>query len=337
VKHARYYWLLLAESGLTRRLFGAMVRTLRSDAWAAAPNAALRQQGGKMRREPALEKFLAAMAGVLACATAQAQWSIGAPGNREAPAGRHRYVMLVFANPIPGREVEFNEWYTNTHMGDLVQLDGWVGAQRFRIVTNVQPRPTAAGYAHGYLIIWDLEEADANLALARMTAAISGGKSRLGAAFNYTPGAGANGTFEAISPRMTRPDRKGPSMPNPSDNRTSRPNRYVLMEFENALPGKDAEFQKAATQKIPAMLSLPGWMAAQRFRMADTPGRPSVKPKYLTVWETEGATAQSVNETLQRALQNGTVLNNPAADMSTAELVYWEPITPYLTKQDFVR
>jgi hypothetical protein len=26
VKHARYYWLLLAESHLTRRLFGAMVR-----------------------------------------------------------------------------------------------------------------------------------------------------------------------------------------------------------------------------------------------------------------------------------------------------------------------
>ena len=28
VKHARYYWLLLAESGLTRRLFGAMVRRI---------------------------------------------------------------------------------------------------------------------------------------------------------------------------------------------------------------------------------------------------------------------------------------------------------------------
>jgi hypothetical protein len=26
IKHARYYWLVLAESGLTRRLFGAMVR-----------------------------------------------------------------------------------------------------------------------------------------------------------------------------------------------------------------------------------------------------------------------------------------------------------------------
>jgi hypothetical protein len=28
VKHARYYWLLLAESDLTRRLFGAMVRRI---------------------------------------------------------------------------------------------------------------------------------------------------------------------------------------------------------------------------------------------------------------------------------------------------------------------
>jgi hypothetical protein len=28
VKHARYYWLLLAESHLTRRLFGDMLRKI---------------------------------------------------------------------------------------------------------------------------------------------------------------------------------------------------------------------------------------------------------------------------------------------------------------------
>ena len=27
-KHARYYWLLLAESNLTRRLFGSMLRRI---------------------------------------------------------------------------------------------------------------------------------------------------------------------------------------------------------------------------------------------------------------------------------------------------------------------
>jgi hypothetical protein len=34
VKHARYYWRMLAESHLTRRLFGSMIR--RIDALAAA-------------------------------------------------------------------------------------------------------------------------------------------------------------------------------------------------------------------------------------------------------------------------------------------------------------
>jgi len=274
---------------------------------------------------------------LLAAVTAQAQWSIGAPGKHEAPPGLHRYAMLVFANPIPGREAEFNDWYSNTHMGDLVQLQGWMGAQRFRIVTNVQPRPSAAGYAHGYLIIWDLEETEPMKALSRMTDAIAGGKSRLGAAFNYTPGAGANGTFEAIGPRITRPDGKGPTLPAASDNKTPRPNRYVLMDFANPMPGQDAEFEKAANQTIQNVLMLPGWMAAQRYRMADTPGRPSLKPKYLTVWETEGASAQAVHDTLIQGQKTGAVPKNNFADQSTAEVVYWEPITPYITKDDFTR
>jgi hypothetical protein len=276
-------------------------------------------------------------AAVLLTGLAHAQWSIGAPGTREAPAGKHRYAMLVFANPVPGHEAEFNDWYTNTHMGDLVQLQGWVGAQRFRMLTNVQPRLSAAGYGHGYLIIWELEDPDANAALGRMTAAIAGGKSRLGAAFNYTPGAGANGTFEVMGPRIKRADGKGPTLPDPSDNKTPRPNRYVLMDFENPLPGREAEFDKNANQAIPSVLALPGWMAAQRFRMADTPGRASVKPKYLTIWETEGLTAQGVHDTLIQAQKSGAVKKNSAADEATAEIVYWEPITPYITKDDFTR
>jgi hypothetical protein len=278
----------------------------------------------------------AAVAG-LAFTAAQAQWSTGAPGKREAPAGKHRYVFLVFANPIPGRESEFNDWYTNTHMGDLLQLPGWVGGQRFRIVTTVQPRPSVAGYQHGYLMIWDLEETEANAALSRMTAAISGGKSRRGAAFNYTPGAGSSGTYEAMGARIVRPDGKGPRMPDAADNQTPRPNRYILMEFASPLPGKEADFDKAANQRIPSVLTLPGWMAVQRFRIADASVRPTDKPKYLNIWEAEGASAQAVNDTLMESLKSGTVKRNAAADESTAEIVYWEPITPYVTKDDFVR
>jgi hypothetical protein len=45
--------------------------------------------------------------------------------------------MLVFTNPIPGKDAKFNDWCTHTHMGDLVQLQGSMDAQRFRVVTNV--------------------------------------------------------------------------------------------------------------------------------------------------------------------------------------------------------
>jgi heme-degrading monooxygenase HmoA len=290
------------------------------------------------RRDFLLLGSLTAAAATAASRSVLAQWSIGAPGKREAPAGLHRYVFLVFANPIPGKEVEFNEWYTNMHMGDLVQLQGFTGAQRFRIVTSVSPQPSAAGYEHRYLMVWDLEDTDANATLSRMAAAIAGGKSRRGAAFDYTPGAGASGTFEALGPRVTRPDGKGPTLPDASDNKTPRPDRYILMDFTNASPGKEAQFEESANQRIQAVLTLPGWMAAQRFRMVDTPGRPpSRKPRYLTMWETEGASAQAVHDVLVHAQKAGVVKENPAADENAAEKVYWEPITPHITKGDFVR
>jgi hypothetical protein len=144
---------------------------------------------------------------------------------------------------------------TSTAQGDLVQLPGWVGAQRFRIITNVTPRP----------------------------------------------------------------------------------DRYILMDFANPLPGRETEFERSENQIIERALRLPGWMAAQRFRLVDTPGRPSAKPKELTLWETEGTSAQAVQDTLSSAQKSGLIQKNAATDQGTAEMVYWEPITPYITKNDFMR
>jgi hypothetical protein len=84
----------------------------------------------------------AAVASTLTTA-AMAQWSIGQPGSREPPPGLNRYVYMVMSDPLPGREFDFNDGYQNMHMGDLVQLPGWTGAQRFRLVPDVVPRDAA--------------------------------------------------------------------------------------------------------------------------------------------------------------------------------------------------
>src|ERR1700752_4881125 len=108
-----------------------------------------------------LKPFLIGASVLLAFSTvAQAQWSIGKAGTREAPKGLDRYVYLVMSDPLPGREFDFNDGYQNMHMGDLVQLPNWTGAQRFRLVPDVVPRNIKPLYRRGNLIIWDQEGTD---------------------------------------------------------------------------------------------------------------------------------------------------------------------------------
>ena len=43
-----------------------------------------------------------------------------------------RYNLIVLTNPVDGREDEYNDWYTNVHLDDVLKVPGVVAAQRFR-------------------------------------------------------------------------------------------------------------------------------------------------------------------------------------------------------------
>ena len=199
---------------------------------------------------------------------ALAQWSIGQPGTREAPPGQNRYVYLVMADPLPGREADFNDGYQNMHMGDLVQLPGWTGAQRFRLVPDVTPRNIKPLYRRGNLIIWDQEGTDVGKLQSDALAAIAGGKSRRIPGFDYSDGGSVRATYQVIGPRTTRPDGKKPFIPDYADNKTPRPNRYVMLDLVEPVAAiGDADFEAALSGHVSEVLALPGWMAAQRFRL----------------------------------------------------------------------
>src|SRR5215470_8815409 len=240
---------------------------------------------------------------------AQAQWSIGKAGTREAPKGANRYAYLVMSDPLPGREFDFNDGYQNMHMGDLVQLPDWTGAQRFRLVP-VTPRETKPLYRRGNLIIWDQEGDDLAKIQSESRNAIAGGKSRLIPGFDYSPDGPVSVTYQVIGPRMTRPDGRKPFIPDVSDNKTPRPNRYVELDLVEPKAGlSDAEFEAALSKEINEVLALPGWMAAQRFRHAATPPT-SPAPrlpftKYLVIWETEGTNAQALQDARMEAVKVG--------------------------------
>jgi hypothetical protein len=68
--------------------------------------------------------------------------------------------FLVFTNPVKGREDEYNKWYDNQHLHDVVAVEGVTAARRYEVVPNrLTGEPT-----HLYLAVYDLEgDLDATL------------------------------------------------------------------------------------------------------------------------------------------------------------------------------
>ncbi|ALJ16399.1 DUF4286 family protein [Sphingopyxis macrogoltabida] len=67
--------------------------------------------------------------------------------------------LIVLSNPVEGKEDEFNKWYDQQHVPDIMRVPGVVGAQRFR---------GGAGTKSGvgsfrYLAIFDIESPEPGL------------------------------------------------------------------------------------------------------------------------------------------------------------------------------
>jgi hypothetical protein len=60
------------------------------------------------------------------------------------------YKLVVMTKPVEGREQEYNDWYQNVHLDDLVAIDGVKSAQRFRlnqaVAGDLPPLPYLAIY-----------------------------------------------------------------------------------------------------------------------------------------------------------------------------------------------
>jgi hypothetical protein len=67
-----------------------------------------------------------------------------------------KYILVVHSNPCEGSDEEYNEWYNNVHLGEVLQVPGFVAAQRFKLSNEVDP---IAGEVpeHKYLSIYELE------------------------------------------------------------------------------------------------------------------------------------------------------------------------------------
>jgi hypothetical protein len=64
-----------------------------------------------------------------------------------------------------GRDKDFNDWYQNTHLKQIVSIKSFKMAQRFRFHTNIIP---GAADPSRYMAIYDIETDDIGAALGAM-------------------------------------------------------------------------------------------------------------------------------------------------------------------------
>jgi hypothetical protein len=69
-----------------------------------------------------------------------------------------KYTFVVMTNATPGKDAEFNEWYSKQHIPDVLNVPGFVGAQRFRLSGTQLGGNTNKPYK--YLALYEIETDD---------------------------------------------------------------------------------------------------------------------------------------------------------------------------------
>jgi len=77
-----------------------------------------------------------------------------------------KYSFLVFTDAVEGREDEFNSWYDNTHLHDVLKVPGFVAARRFKLAEFQRGAPPDLGK---YLAVYEIETDDLPHTLALLS------------------------------------------------------------------------------------------------------------------------------------------------------------------------
>jgi hypothetical protein len=77
----------------------------------------------------------------------------------------HESVLLVYTDVDPEHEAEFNRWYDEIHLPDLLRIEGFVGARRYKLAG---PPPRGQEPAARYLAVYELASADTKAIMQRL-------------------------------------------------------------------------------------------------------------------------------------------------------------------------
>lgn len=221
-------------------------------------------------------------------------------------------VLVVLSKPLPGRDEDFNDWYTHIHLRDALRFRGSIAAQRFRR-SPLQSHALPDCFDWPYLALYDVFDAARfsrehwdNATTPRMMITDAFDDSVLEDYHYY--------------PRLFR------------DHDPGAPNGAVILERMNATGGRDEELVRYYADTVfPAAMARPGVRsgALMSFRPEGQLMPTEASHRHVAVYRIDGPEAVA-------AWRDAVSLDPAYVDPASLLISHWEPITGRITKDDVI-
>ena len=233
-----------------------------------------------------------------------------------------KHVLMAMTNPVEGQEAEFNDWYTNRHIHDVMGAPGMVAAQRF-VLADLQRYP--GPYPFKYMALYDIEADDIGPTIDYLNRHV--GTETIVESSAMADAPAVRGIYlKPITQRLSKPLPASGAQPDVKN---------LLVAMTNAVERRDDDYNHWYNdQHLPDVVNAPGIVAAQRFELdAQQRYAGPYDFRYVAIYEIETESVQGIIDYIGQAAGTPAM---PMTDALAAEPrvrgAYFRPITPRVLK-----
>ena len=219
------------------------------------------------------------------------------------------YKLVVLSNPMAGREDEYNDWYSNRHLADILRIPGYCAARRFVLRTL-----RMGAISQKYLAIYEMDVADLTAAHVALNA-VGTTEMEISPALDLE--GVATGLFEPCGElRSTGGPEAGP---------------FLSIAMTDAAEGRENEFNQWYTNThIRELIDAGGHEAAERYRLQGSTGK-AIENRYLALYSLTARDWAEAEEDMRKAA-SAHYTPSDAGRRDNARLAVYETCSPRVTR-----